>query len=224
MDIASIKEDLTEKLTAIWDKVEEHPAYSRLLEAYDSLPAKGQKAVVIVSSLLLTYILLAIPLSFISSSQVSIEEFEETRHTIRELLKTTRLDTEGSSFRSGPAEDGLIGRVRSTISAQNFLPEQVGQIQPYDVSKLPLGPKTIEKFGVRAEVKTLNLNEIISLGYQLQQVTSGVKLIGMEMTASVKDPHYFDVIFKLVSFVLPADDEAEDGKKPPARGRSQRGK
>lgn len=222
MDLGSLKEELTEKVAAVWDKVEEHPAYSQLLEAFDSLPNKAQKAVIVGSGLLVTYLIISIPLSFITSSQDSMEEFESHRQTIRDLLKTTRMDSAGSSFRSGPTSGGLINRVRSTITAQNFLPEQVGDIQSFDASNLPLGPKTIEKFGVQAQVKTLNLREIINLGYQLQQVTSGVKLIGMEMKATQKDPHYFDVVFKLVSFVLPPDAPPEE--KSNRNKKSRRGK
>ena len=225
MDLISIKEQLKDNVVTLWDKVQEHQAYAQTLELYDSLPGPAQKGSLFAIGALAIYLLLAIPLSFIESSEAHLDEFKSNRSVIRNLLKTTQLKKSGVNLRSGPSESSLVSRVKSAISRQGYLETQIGEIKAFDASDLKLGPNSIEKFGAEANITSLNVNEIIGLGYMLQKLASGVKLIGMQITPSKGEKeNYFDATFKLVSFVLPKKEEPSTTKSKRKRSQNKKGR
>ena len=70
-------------------------------------------------------------------------------------------------------------------------------------------PKSLEQNGVSVAVKKLNLSQIVDIGQKLQRINTTAKMVGIQVVAQAADPHYFDVVYKLVAFNLPPDKSGE---------------
>ena len=116
--------------------------------------------------------------------------------------------------------DQFRNSVQSVLSGAALLPDQNAGVGPYDVSKSSMGPKNsnnIKQEGLKVELKKLNLNQIVDIGFGLENINEAVKMAGMDIVASVDNDHYFDVTFKLIRFSLdtaPKEDEEQKGKRP----------
>jgi hypothetical protein len=84
----------------------------------------------------------------------------------------------------------------------SLTPEQMTDVIELDSRSLgtALVDKSIKQSGVGVNLKKLNLRQVVDLGYTLQDLYPSVKMSGLEITASTQDPHYFDVLYKLIIF------------------------
>lgn len=213
MNLDDIKDQLRERATTVWVQIQETSLYNNLKEKYETLPTTAQKAIAYAAGVLTALIVLSIPYSYISSSGAAIEEFDENRSLLRELLRVGRAAKEPPPLPPGMTVPDLQSRVQGLLQEFTLLPEQLGGFQPLPGRPAgSLAPSIVEQAGIGVLLKKLNLTQVVDIGYRLQTISPGVKLMGLEMNANSDDNHYYDVTYRVVSFSLPSlQDEPDTG-------------
>jgi hypothetical protein len=86
----------------------------------------------------------------------------------------------------------------------HLLPDQIGDIQsaPAETAKNSI-PKVVQQSAYAIAVKRLNLDQVVRIGHALQSMGAGTKMMGLEVTQSAGQTHYYDAIYKVVQFSLP---------------------
>lgn len=205
MNFDDIKDQLREQVNALWSKIQESSLYNNLREQYDSLPQIAQKLIMFFAGFIAVFIVLSIPYSYIDSAGVMIEEYDEHRTLLRDLLRIGRVAREPSPLPADMEPTELTQQVERKIAEMALIPEQIVGIQPLgDMPAGNLAPRVLRQSGVSLTVKKLNLNQIIDLGYRLQNISPAVKISGVDISANREDNHYYDMMMKVVSFSLPA--------------------
>lgn len=214
MAFDSLKDQLKEKATELWSKIEESPFYNNLREKFETQSPTVQRGIIGGVSLLVILMLLSFPYSYFSSSSTHIEEYNGNRSLLRNLLRASRLASEASSAPATVSISDLKAQVQNLLPGFALLPEQIGGLIDLDTNALggSLAPASIRQDGLGISLKKLNLQQVVDLGFEMQKINPSVKLSGMEVTASSENPHYFDVLYKLVVFNMP---EPPPGAKEP---------
>jgi hypothetical protein len=212
MALDDVKDNLKEQAKAIWSRVRESDAYLQLSEKYQSLSPDGQKAALALSLVVGFLIVMAVPWSFYSSSQTSVEDYEVKRDLVRELFKVNR---ETAGLPPAPAPIGaseLEGLARQNLSNARLVPEQIVGVTetPANVAGIA---KTIEQTGIAVSLSKVNLKQIVDIGNDLQNMQSTARMMGLEIKASAADSRYYDVVYKIVAFAAKPDVAPKKGPK-----------
>lgn len=222
MNLDDLRDKVRENVAALWGRVQESTLFNNLKEQYETWPASVQKTVLISASVLGLLILLSIPYSYIDSASTAIEEYNENRLLIRDLLRVGRAAKDPPPLPPGLSQGDLQAQVQPLLNEFSLTPEQLTPVRP--LSERPaaaLAPTVIHQEGVAVQLKKLNLHQVLDIGRRMATLSRGVKITGLEVVANAEDNHYFDVIFKLVSFSLPqATIESEPNK--PGQGLEKR--
>lgn len=220
MAFEDLKDRLSEQAQGYWSRIQESSIYIQLHEKYADLNPTSQKIVLVVSSLVLALITLMIPWSYISSSQQSVADFEMNKIILRDLYRVSRASAalEGAPPQVDPTQ--LVSRAQSQLGTMALQAEQIEKVIPVDNALggpgIPGVPKQVQQKGIEVTLRKLNLRQVIEIGYQLLTLQPGLKMTGLTVTATASDPHYFDAIYKVISFSLPSP--AADVKPAPKRG------
>lgn len=222
MIIDDIKDQLAERAQALWSRVQESSAYIQLRERFENLSPNAQKGVLIGGAAFLVFIVISIPWSYFSSSSDYVTEFEEKRELIRELYQVNREATAVSTGMDPLDGSGLRDRAQNVLTESRIGAEQNLGVSDYPVGKPPADPSipaSVVQKGAEVKVAKLNLQQIVDIGYKLQTIHPSVKMTGLEVEANREDPHYFNVIYKIVTFAIPVQaPPAPKGKIPPRKG------
>lgn len=222
MDLESIKEQIIDRFFEFKGKVEDSELYIGLKERYDNLTPNAQIGVKIAAAFMALFVLYSFPAGYLATANEKMEMFEENRQLTRDLIRAGRIARTIQLPPMAPSIDSLTSQINSAIEKENVLPEQKGGVTPkQDVVQKSIVPATIQQTGVKANLKKLNLRQLVSLGESLQQI-QGTKLINIAILADPKDSHYFNVDYEMAAFSLPLPKkEAPQNKK--SRFRQQRG-
>lgn len=205
MAFEDLKDKLQDSIAEFRNKIEESPAYHSVRERYENLSPSAQRALLL--SLIAGGIIFFcyIPYAYFSSSSVYVAEFNEKRALIRQLLRASRLASQAGSVANPPE----IGTLQSTITTRlaqfNLLPEQTAGINIVSSAALggSLAPAGIVQEGLSVNLKQLNLKQVVDIGYDLQNLAQGVRLVGLSMSPTPADTRYFDVIYQIARFSMP---------------------
>ena len=210
MNLDDIKDQLRDQFNALWGRVQESTTYNSLKEKYDALPAMAQKGIAFGSGFVAVLLVLSIPFSYISAANTSIEEFNEYRVLLRDLLRIGRSAKEAPPLPPGLSPADLQSQAQTLTSELGLLPDQVSGMAPLKENPSPtLASPVIQQGGMSLSLKKLNLNQILDIGFRLQSISSGTKLAGVEILANSEDNHYYDVIYKVVNFSLPVQPDSD---------------
>lgn len=227
MAFEDLKDKLQDGIAEFRNKIEESPAYHSVRERYENLSPSSQRALLLslIAGALIFFCY--IPYSYFSSSNVSVSEFNEKRGLIRQLLRASRLASQAGSVTNPPE----IGTLQSTITTRlaqfSLLPEQTAGINIVSAAALggSLAPAGIVQEGISVNLKQLNLKQVVDIGYDLQNLAQGVRLVGLSMSPTPTDTRYFDVIFQIARFSMPgigAGGDANAGASPAGRNAGNR--
>ncbi len=214
MILDDIREKALERLQGFQASLDESDLYIRLKERYDSLSPIGQKLVVGTIAFLFALFLLQFPKAFYDAGSENLALFEENRDLVLDLYKVKRLaivTPQAAPPMSGPE---LENRARSAVSSARVQVDQIKGISLFDnagpnASKFI--PKTVTQNGVEIRLANLNLTQVVDIGHALTNMGSA-KIVGLDVRAGSVPGNYFDAIFKVVSFNIPAAPAAN----PPA--------
>ncbi len=216
MGLEDIRDQLRDQAIALWGRVLESSAFNSLKEQYHTWPAIVQKAAAFAGGFVVVLVILSVPYSYIDSASVAVEEFSEYRTLLRDLLRIGRAAKDPPPLPPGQTAAELTGQVQGVLGEFQLVPEQVAGVSPLEERPAAsLAPPVIRQEGVAVNLKKLNLYQILDIGFRLQSMSPGIKLTGLDIAANSDDNHYFDVMYKIVSFSLPF--AAEEPEKPPAK-------
>lgn len=201
--LKEIFDQFKDTILARWDQFQESDTYISLKEKYDNLPARGQKLVVFSAFFLVFLVLFSIPYAWFSTSQTSVTEFEDTKHTISELLEVSQEIKNIPPASLGITSADLKGRVEKILSEKGLSKEQIASVNETQFTN-PQGsnliPPQITATGVETNLKQLTLKQIVDIGFELERISPLVKVLNLEMKATEADVHYYDVQFRVSSF------------------------
>ncbi len=186
-------------------RIQETPAWNRAVEKYQDLGPNAQKATLAGASLLAVLILFLIPWAFFSSSMDSLTDFENKKTEIRSLYRVSRAASALPPSQPPITSAELRSKVQSLLDSErpSLVPEQRLSTLDFEAAKTPDLPVGLDKIGLMVSLGKLNLNQIVTISSHLDQLHPAVKMTGMKISASMPDPHYFDVTYKLVASNLP---------------------
>ncbi len=206
MIIDDLKEQLVEKATQVWGQIQEHPSFTNIKEKYESLSPTGQKLSLLGVASLLLIMLLLVPLSYYSSASSNMEQFEAKKNLIRELFHLQHATSELPPLPLATTAQDLASQARAKLDGARLQAEQIKSVLPFDhpiagVNK-PINQNTIE-----VSLQKLNLTQIKDIGVSLQNLPN-VKMISLSVEASqpaLPGIHYFNAVYRLTNFSLPAE-------------------
>ena len=213
------KEQIQERLKDIWVKVQESSTFISLKEKYDNLAPSVQKSLRTGVICAFVGFVFWILWGLFSHSSERLTEFEEYQDSIKELLQLKRDMALTPQIISPPNSNVLKQRVNMILQSFYLNPDQIDEISARDVdpssfvqvpgkkSVTRVGSKVIQQKGVWISLKSLNLKQVTDIGFQLQTIHDAVKLIGLDMKASIKHNNYYDVMYTIIGFYPSVDSE-----------------
>ncbi len=196
-----LKERFRAEISRVWGRIQESSLYNRLRDRYENLTPNRQKLVLGGAILVLVLLLLHTPFSFYRSSLNSVSQYENQRSLMKDLFRSQEDNgNQMNLFDSSPSTEEFKKQVEDIVNQAQVLPEQITEVSIMDPPSII--PKNRAGASLRVVLKTLNLRQIVDLGYQISSIHPAVKLVDLSISASTQDPRYFDVIYKFVAFKL----------------------
>lgn len=217
MILDDIRDKALETLQSAKGRLEESDLYLQLKERYDSLSPVLQRTIQIVTALAVAYVLLLFPMSYYDHGSENLALFEENRDLILDLYKVKRRDLLTPQGPPPLESSELEGRARNAITAARVQPDQIKGVSFFDNSGARSSafiPKNVTQAGVEVRLANLNLTQVVDIGHALTNLGSA-KIVGLEVRPGSAPGNYFDAIFKVVSFNIPA------APAPTAKGRKK---
>jgi len=223
--LEGLKDQIKDQLTELAAKIQEHSLYQTARERFESQTIQVQRAIVIGGSLLAAAFLLSFPLGYISSSNDQMAIFEENRTLIQGLLRASRSSKESSPLPPPMSSDQLRSAVDRVLRDQRLVPEQIGEMQaiPGDPTQ-GLAPAMVIQTGLAAQIKRLNLSQVVAIATSMQNLGAGTKLIGLDVVQSTGQTHYYDMNVRVVNFGLPTGKEDSGDHSEPTKATNKRGR
>ncbi len=219
MTLADVKEQLVERLTPYWERLQESQVYVSLRERYESLSPTQQKIAIAGSSVTaLLLFLFLFPFSYLSTASESIATFEHHQKLMRNLFSVNRQLKQTPPLPPPLPVDQLKTMAQGEINRAGLVPEQIVSIEASTFPLGALGPKDLQSQGIIVSLKQLNLKQIVDLGHIFQTLHSTLKLINLDVSANESDSHYFNVVYSLAMFSLPQEPETS-AEPPPSPGK-----
>lgn len=215
--IDDLKERISSELKNLSEKAQESSLYIRLSEQYENLTPIKQKLTIAGASLFVLMIMVSIPWGYFSTSADHIVEFEDKRQLIRDLLKVSRDASQVPNAPIPPDVASFRSQIQGLLESDRLIPEQIKGIENF-VSNSKLIPGKLSQGSVAVSLGQLNIRQVIDIGHQLQNISQSVKMTDLDITANAKDPHFFDVVYKLIILAVPqASDLGSDPVEAPTK-------
>ncbi len=215
------KDRLQSEFKNLIEKIQESSLYIRLSEQYENLTPMKQKLAVGGSIGLIALILISIPWSYYSTSRDFVVEFEDKRQLIRDLLKVSRDSNEVPQIPIPPDVSTLRAQIQGLIESDRLIPEQIKGIEN-TMTTSKLIPGKLSQGSVNVTLGQLNLRQVVDIGHQLQSISPSVKMTDLNITASLKNPKYYDVIYKLVVLAVPSASDLSAEPTIPAKNKKKK--
>ncbi len=206
MIIDDIREQIVEKSSQLWGQIQENPSYNNLKEKYDGLSPVGQKISVVATAVIIFLLILSVPMTYYSSAATNIEQFETKKNLIRELFHLQHATSELPPLPFAVTSNELIAQAKGKLDGARLQPDQIKSVAQYD-KPIPSATKPIIQNSIEVSLLKLNLTQVKDIGVSLQNLPN-VKLISLEVEASepaMPGLHYFNAIYRLTNFALPAE-------------------
>lgn len=220
MNLESIKEQLKEALQNLSNEIQENAFYQTQVEKFASLSSRVQKLIAVCACSLLALVLISIPYSYFSSSKENIKLYEQEKEIIDQLLDVARKQPSSSFMSHKMSSYQLKSKVEQIVGRLQLLPDQIGNISAIASVRRSLARPPIKEEAVRVTLKTLNLEQIIKVGHELQTIAPLVKVTGLNIEPNADEQGYFNAEFKVSTFFVPIEEE----KTRPKRKFKRRGR
>lgn len=198
MILDDIKDRIKGDAAQFMDKVQESSIYVSLKDRYDSLSPTRQKIVAAATVAVVLVFIFMIPLGTYWSSADLVTEYEGKRDLIRELLRANKEASENTPQFAQPNAADVEAQAKQALTQLNLLPDQIRSVMTVPNSGTLIKSSIVEGI-VEVSTAQLNLKQVVALGTSLVRI-QGTKLKDLIMTASPKDPRYFDALFRVVVF------------------------
>lgn len=214
MNFEDLKEQFMSTVKNRWEQFQDSSLYNQAKDRFENLSPVMQKLTLVGVAALVLYIILSIPLGYISTSNERVAEFETNRQLIRDLLKVSREVQDVPNIQPAPPMEVIQSRISQEIQNARLLPEQVKDSSVVtDTSELI--PQNLSQGTVKISLAKLNLRQVLDLGFQFQNINPSVKLKDVAVVANAEDARYFDVTYKLAALAVPDLSETPDAPETP---------
>ncbi len=216
MNFQDMKEQLLQQLKDLLEKIQESSAYNELKDRYENLTPRHQKLLILSLSLIVAFFIVSIPWSYYSVSQDNMTSFFEKRELIRDVQRLSREVQEGAPLPIAPDVEQLRMQIENELTASQLLPEQKLGVNMADLSSSKLISAAMSSGALTIHLAKLNLRQISDLGLKFQNLSPSIKMTDLDVQASLSDPRYFDVQYKLVALKIPEPPKmaAPEDEKP----------
>lgn len=222
MSFQDLKEQILENLKTNWQNFQETSLYVTLKEKFDDLSPRNQKLIITVSLFLFIYVLLSLPIAWMQSKSSEVAYFEEKRNLTRDLLHLNQEMATAPDARPEIHPPAIANQLQSILQETNVPRDQIiniEQLQDATIDNSTMIPKGIKQEGVLATLSQLTLRQIVDIGFRIENGINGTKLTSIDIKASSEDPHYYDVMYRIVSFLSSIPPEPPTKKR---RGRKRK--
>lgn len=197
--------DLTDKakenLQSLFEKIQETSLYIRLSERFENMSPRLQKLVLSLIALIIAYLFLTFPLSTYDVASEKISIFEGQRQLVQDLFKVSTAGQIALPVDPPPPLNDLKSQIESRLQQAQLLPEQLKGVS---LDSVPAYfPEQIVDGAISVSLAKLNLRQVVDIGYQIQSISTGMKMIDLVVQANRTDGRYFDVIYKLMTLKVP---------------------
>ncbi len=216
MAFENLSEQIKESLTGIKSRITESETYNRLAEAYNNLPSRQQKLIIIASACIGVIVLINIPLQSFLISQQELSKYQDQKELVQRLNQAVQLknqiDFQPERFDLNRLQDDLLNRMK----AFQVIDEQF-KLSPTSADYVGI-PKQAITSGYNLSLTNLNVRQIARISNLIENYSDSILVTGFKSSVSANDPHYFNTEFKLTNFSVP-EDESEEPSRPSFRGR-----
>ncbi len=202
----SLIDNLKNSGKSIFDKTSERvstsDAYIQLQDRYQNLTPSGQKIARFGGFVLILFVVLFVPFSYLSSSSQTISLFEAKRTLIRNLFLTYRESSSTQNVAVPPPQDSLKASIESVIQRAELTPEQILGVSEAGAEGR-LIPANLISNVLSVQLAKLNLKQIVDIGGSILALSESVKMKDVSIIANGQDNRYYDVTYKLYSLKVP---------------------
>jgi len=220
--LSSLVENLKTTGLQIFEKIQETSLYQKLKERYESLPSSLQKTVLAAGLIALAALLMMIPLSTYWAGNETISSFEEKRGLIQDLFKVSTEGQVSLPVDPPPPIESLKSQIEMQLNKAQLTPDQQKGVSLDSVPSV--FPKDLATGALSISLAKLNLRQIVDIGYQIQSISSGTKMVDLIIQANAQDSRYFDVIYRLITLNVPQFSVSSDSELAPPPPPSRRKK
>lgn len=208
MAFENLREQIKDRWNDLAQQIQETSTFNSLRERFESQSVAVQRLIIAAILIFSGLFLLTMPYSFYGQADEYLVQFEENRDLIRGLLRASRAASETPPLPSPQDSDSLRANIESVLRAKRLAADQIGDIQAVpDTPAKEMAPPIVVQSGVVAQVRKLNLAQVLDVANSLQNLGPGTKLIGLDLVQSKDQTHYYDMIAKIVHFGLPLPSE-----------------
>lgn len=217
MAFENLSEQLKESIQTLKSRITESESYNQLEEAYNNLPPRTQKLVLILTAIVISALLINIPFQSFLVSNENLSTYKEQKTIIQNLNQAVRLNSQ-ADFQ--PQVFDLAELQRELSNRMTTLQINESQIKLSPTSPDLTGiPKKVQTAGFSLFLSNLNVRQISKVANMLENFNDSILLTGFKTNASKQNPHYFDTEFILLNFYLQNEDSGPPGLNAPFRGR-----
>jgi hypothetical protein len=225
MAFEDVKDKFRDSFQTIAGHVQESDLYIRLVEKFQDRSPRSQKMILAGGSAIGVLVMLLIPWLFFSSSMDQMDTMEANKSLMRELFRVSRVASTLPPLPPTVTQADLRNFIQSELNMINPpVKDQIGPMTDFDDTGKTAGTpfsKELEQRGVAVTLNKLNLQQVVDIGGRLQRIRPTTKMLGIEVKATDKDPHYFDVTYRIAAISLPPETAAggpgKPGAKPPGK-------
>ena len=221
MNLNDLKEQLSNQLQDLLQKIQDSTLYQNLKEKYDDLPAGQQKIAIALVSFILVFFVFKIPFDNWSTSLESVQVFESRRDLMNSLTTVTKQTNETVVFAPAPPLGQIKTDMELKLQQYQLVAEQMGTLQVDLNSTEGLIPKARQEGSLKVPLKKLNLRQAVDIVSELQRVHPAVKLASFKVDSHIKDPRYLDVLLDFIVIKIP---QINLETAPPAENSKGRGR
>ncbi len=219
MAFEELREQLTQQFKDLAHRVQDSPAFQSLKEKFDDLPPQQQRLLIIVLVAFTGFFVLSFPYDSWDRSSVAMQEFEERRDLVRELLKVTNETGEATQFPPNPSMGQIKADMEMRLQQFQLVPEQLGGINVEMPTRSSLFPTNRQEGALKVMLKKLNLRQLVDIVAQLQTIHSTVKLGNLSVDSHLPDPRYLDATLQFIMVKIPQVTLETPEEPPPAENR-----
>lgn len=194
--LTSLIENIKERLKVILAEQQESELYIKIKDKYDELPTHMQRVVKYSSYSLALVFVLWLPLTSVLDSVDQNTEFGEQRAALKDFLKIQREFSALPVIPNPPSPMTLKGPMDQKIMAQGVAPTQIKET----VEDNKGSPVNVEMKGIRYHIQHVTIKQALNIAYELENIDKSLRLSDLELTAEQKDPHFYDLKFRIINF------------------------
>ncbi len=221
MAFEDFKENLSNRLEQIGERITNSSLFIMLNERYENFNSFQQRLIKIGGFLLVLGTGLYFPQDYFFTSFESEHQFEVKRKLIKNIIKSEREVTSLPDIpRPLPAES-VKSNIESQLKEMNFLPEQIKLVSINNQPTSSLIPANKIQYGIDVTINKINVKQLTNLGSKLQIIHPAVKLKDLIITLNKEDSRYLNAEIKLVALNIP---EYKAPEPPPPENPKKKGK